>query len=44
MGLSAREADDSIRVSLGRGTTDADVDALIDALPDVVATVRRATR
>ncbi len=42
MGLSAREADDSIRVSLGRATTAADVDAFACALPGAVERLRAA--
>lgn len=31
----------NVRVSVGRDTTDADIEALLDALPDVVADLRR---
>ena len=33
----------NVRVSLGRDTTDADIDALLAAVPDVVASLRRAS-
>jgi cysteine desulfurase len=42
MGLSAREADDSIRVSLGRTSTTADVEAFVRALPGAVERLRTA--
>jgi cysteine desulfurase len=40
MGRSAEEARAALRISLGQGTTDADVDALATALPSVVARSR----
>ena len=42
MGLDAATARGALRFSLGRSSVDADVDALLDALPDVVARARRA--
>ncbi len=44
MGLTPREADDSLRVSLGYRTTDADVDRFIRVLPDEVARIRAVSR
>jgi cysteine desulfurase len=41
MGLSAERARSSLRFSLGRGNTAAHVDALIDAVADVAAHLRR---
>jgi cysteine desulfurase len=41
MGLSAERARSSLRFSLGRGNTPAHVDALIDAVADVAAHLRR---
>lgn len=40
MGVPEDRALGSLRVTLGTGTTDADVDALVDALPAVVAKLR----
>lgn len=42
MGLDAATARGALRFSLGRTSVDADVDALLAALPDVVARARRA--
>ncbi len=42
MGIDDAEARGAVRFSLGRTTTGEDVDALLAALPDVVARVRRA--
>jgi len=42
MGLDALTARSSLRFSLGRTTTESDVDRLIDVLPGVVARARRA--
>jgi cysteine desulfurase len=42
MGLDASAARGALRFSLGRTSVDADVDALLGALPDVVARARRA--
>lgn len=42
LGLSPERAAEAVRVSLGRFTTPADVDALIDVLPTIVARVRKA--
>lgn len=42
MGLDAATARGALRFSLGRTSTDADVDALLAALPDAVARARRA--
>lgn len=44
MGMSRRQAEDSMRFSLGRGSTDADVDRLLEVLPDVVERVRSGRR
>jgi len=46
MGLSRREAEDSMRFSLGRFSTEGDVDRLLEVLPGVVARIRslRAAR
>ncbi|MEF3273907.1 MAG: IscS subfamily cysteine desulfurase [Chloroflexus sp.] len=40
MGLSADEANGSIRFSLGRQTTEAQIETLLDVLPDLVAQLR----
>jgi len=40
MGLTRRQAEDSMRFSLGRLTTDAHIDALIAALPALVERIR----
>ena len=42
MGLSEDEAFSAIRLSLGDGTTEADVDRVLDVLPRVVERARRA--
>lgn len=42
MGLDAATARGALRFSLGRSSVDADVDALLAALPDAVARARRA--
>ena len=42
MGVSESTARGAIRCTLGRTTTDADVDALLEALPDAVTRARRA--
>lgn len=44
MGLTRRQAEDSMRFSLGRLSTDADVDALLDALPPIVERLRALPR
>jgi len=41
MGLSKAEANGSLRFTLGRTTTAGEIDAVLDALPDAVAHVRR---
>lgn len=41
IGLSTAQARSSIRFSLGRKTTDGDVDALLEAVPSVVAHLRK---
>lgn len=43
MGRSHREAREVLRFTLGRTTTDADIDALLRALPDAVARARAAS-
>lgn len=43
MGVPEAEARGALRFTLGHDTTDADVDALLAALPDVLATARGAT-
>lgn len=43
MGLSLDEANGSIRFSLGRQTTDEQIDTLLDLLPDLVAQLRTLT-
>lgn len=43
MGRTEEEARGSLRLSFGRTSTDADVDAALAALPDAVARSRRAT-
>lgn len=43
MGLSPDEANGSIRFSLGRQTTDEQIDTLLDLLPDLVAQLRTLT-
>jgi cysteine desulfurase len=40
MGLSRREAEDSMRFSLGRFSSDADVDRCLEVLPGVVGRIR----
>jgi cysteine desulfurase len=42
MGVPDDEARGALRFTLGRTTTDADVDALLAALPDAVARASRA--
>jgi cysteine desulfurase len=42
MGIDPVLARSSLRMSLGHSSTRADVDALIDALPSVLARARRA--
>jgi len=42
LGIDRETAKGSLRVTVGRGTTDADVDAFLAALPEVVARVRVA--
>ncbi|RKR73715.1 cysteine desulfurase family protein [Frondihabitans australicus] len=42
MGLSDDEARGALRITVGHSTTDADVDAFLDALPDAVARATRA--
>lgn len=42
MGLSRAQAENSIRVSLGHSTTDADVDRFLDVIPQVVSDARRS--
>jgi cysteine desulfurase len=44
MGLGASRAQSSLRFSLGRGNTDADVDRVLDVLPGAVEKLRRLTR
>ena len=41
IGLSTGQAKSSIRFSLGKKTTDEDVDALLEAVPSVVAHLRK---
>ena len=43
LGLIRQVAQGSLRLSVGRGTTDADVDALLAALPPIVARLRDAS-
>ncbi|WP_298821773.1 cysteine desulfurase family protein [Chloroflexus sp.] len=43
MGLSPDEANGSIRFSLGRQTTEAQIETLLDILPDLVAQLRTVT-
>ncbi len=43
LGLPARYASGTLRLSLGRWTTEADVDYVCEVLPRVLASVRRAT-
>lgn len=42
LGIDRETAKGSLRVTVGRGTTDADVDAFLAALPDIVSRVRAA--
>jgi cysteine desulfurase len=42
MGRSERDARSTLRFSLGHTSTEADVDALLAALPDTVARAKRA--
>src|SRR5438876_455540 len=44
LGLERELAQGSLRLTLGRGTTDADIDALLDVLPAIVARLRAAAR
>jgi cysteine desulfurase len=44
MGLSRRQAEDSMRFSLGRHSTEDDVDTVLDLLPGVIEGVRSARR
>ena len=43
MGLDLHDTQNALRISLGRHTTDAEIDALIDALPPIVARLRALT-
>jgi cysteine desulfurase len=43
LGLDRRVAQGSVRVTVGRGTTEADVDAFVEALPPIVARIREAS-
>ena len=43
IGLPPKLAIGSVRMSLGRTSTDADVDALLDALPGIVRRARALT-
>ena len=43
LGLERHVAQGSLRLTVGRGTTDADVDALLAALPPIVARLREAS-
>jgi cysteine desulfurase len=42
MGVAEVEARGALRITLGHDTSDADVDALLAALPDAVARARAA--
>jgi cysteine desulfurase len=44
MGLSRRQAEDSMRFSLGRDSSESDVDALLEVLPGVIERARSARR
>jgi cysteine desulfurase len=44
MGLPAHRTQNSIRISLGAGNTDADVDFFLDKLPGIVTKLRSLTR
>jgi cysteine sulfinate desulfinase/cysteine desulfurase-like protein len=44
MGLSAHRTQNSIRFSLGAGTTEAEVDRLVVVLPGLVEKLRSLTR
>jgi cysteine desulfurase len=44
MGLSAHRTQNSIRISLGAGNTDEQVDLLLDKLPGIVSRLRSLTR
>ena len=44
LGLDRETAQGSLRLTLGRDTTDADVDALVAALPPIVARLRAVSR
>jgi len=41
MGLSRRQAEDSMRFSLGRGSSPEDVDNFLSVIPDIVADIRK---
>ncbi len=41
LGLSAKEAKSSLRFSLGRGTTEADIDYVLEVLPSIVERLRK---
>jgi cysteine desulfurase len=41
MGLGARRVQSSLRFSLGQGTTDADIDRVLDVLPRLVERLRK---
>jgi len=43
LGLERHVAQGSLRLTVGRATTDADVDALLEALPPIVARLREAS-
>lgn len=43
IGLSAQDAQGSLRFSLGKGTVEADVDVVVDMLPDMVERLRAAS-
>ena len=43
MGLAPVEARSALRISIGKDTQDEDIDALLDALPEVLARVRGAS-
>jgi cysteine desulfurase len=44
MGFPPSEARGSLRLSLGRTTTDEDIDAVIEALPPIVDRLREGRR
>lgn len=43
MGLPLHDTQNALRISLGRGTTDAHVDRLLEVLPEIVARLRTVT-